>query len=116
MLKDNLGKYQEAVETAERAITAAGPAGTFYFHMGNAQGKLEQFQMAEESFKEAIRLNPRNALFHVNLGVLYHRFKKYLDAQKSYLNALKIDPALSSAKQHYETVSKKIDMLKNREE
>lgn len=108
MLKDNQNEHQAAILYAQQAIAAAGDVASFYFNMANAYGKLADYENAEKNFKRALVLDRHNALYYVNLGVLYHRWKKYALAESAYLDALRLNPQLSSAKQNYIMLKKKL--------
>lgn len=63
------GRYQEAIESLERARQINDREGALYYLFGLVMIKQQKFAVAEYAFREAIKLNPGSAPSHFYRGL-----------------------------------------------
>ncbi|XP_078039359.1 protein O-mannosyl-transferase Tmtc4 isoform X2 [Augochlora pura] len=98
LLLDDLGKRNDALNIAHRALDFLSDDASIHFNIANILGKIGNFVEAEVYFKKAISKDPTNSMFYTNLGVLYHRWNKLDEAEYMYKKALEIKPEFNSVK------------------
>ncbi|XP_033325456.2 protein O-mannosyl-transferase TMTC4 isoform X1 [Megalopta genalis] len=98
LLLDDLGKRNDALNIAYRALDFLPDDASIHFNIANILGKVGNFVEAEVYFKKAISKDPTNSMFYTNLGVLYHRWNKLDEAEYMYKKALEIKPEFNSVK------------------
>ncbi|XP_076281504.1 protein O-mannosyl-transferase Tmtc4 [Lasioglossum baleicum] len=100
LLLDDLGKRDDALKVAYRALEFLPDDASIHFNIANILGKVGNFVEAEMYFKKAISKDSTNSMFYTNLGVLYHRWNKLNDAEYMYKKALDIKPEFNSAREN----------------
>jgi tetratricopeptide (TPR) repeat protein len=65
------GRYNEAVESFQKAIAADAKEVGARINLGTALGRLKKYREALDQFLAAIELAPGNVTAHFNLGMLY---------------------------------------------
>jgi tetratricopeptide (TPR) repeat protein len=85
MLQDELRRL-EAVEPP-RADATSDPPAEVWFHIGNAQFRLERYDEARASWEQSAKLNPDFPLIHNNLAVVYWKAGRFGDAQQELATA-----------------------------
>jgi protein O-mannosyl-transferase len=89
---DNLGRYQDAVESYKQAIRIKPDYSKAHYNLGGAYGKVGRYQEAIESYQQAIRIKPDYADAHYNLGLNDYKLAYYQDAVEAYKQAIRIKP------------------------
>jgi tetratricopeptide (TPR) repeat protein len=82
------GKYHEAIELLDEAISLKSDNGLFYFNRGCAYEGLKQYDKAILNFTVAIRLIPNHWPSHFKRGTLYFLTKKCDNAIKDLSKTL----------------------------
>lgn len=91
-IREQEGKFQEAIEWYERAIEINPLASEIYNNLGGALWKLGREDEAERIFKEAIDINPRDRYAHRNLGLLYWKQGLHERALESFRSDAVVNP------------------------
>jgi len=94
---DNLGRYQDAIETYKQSIRIKPDSAEAHNNLGVAYHSLGRYQDAVEAYKQAIRIKPDLADAHYNLGVAYDRLGRYQDAIEVFKQAIRIKPDFAEA-------------------
>ncbi len=83
-----MGKYNEALDYAEKLITKE-PSNAYYWNtFGIVLTYLNLYDDAEKCFKKAISLKNDEGVFYYNLGNLYERMGNLTLSKENYLNYL----------------------------
>ncbi len=93
----NAGRYDESVNSLNRAIELNPSNSENYYNRGIGHGNLGLHHKAIEDFKMAIKLSPENAKFYNNLGVAYGSLGNYQQSIENLNTALKLDPKFTNA-------------------
>jgi len=106
------GRFQEAVEASNQAITLLGQTGQAYQqglqnkkevlshaykNLGNAYDGLKQYNDAADALRRATEIEPTNASAHFNLGLALYNGRRYADAIQSYKTVIQLRPTLAAA-------------------
>jgi tetratricopeptide (TPR) repeat protein len=94
------GRYAEAVEFYENAITLAPNLAPLYVAAGRSYYWLGDFETAAERFKTAIKLFPSNAEAYDRLGWTYHTDGESTRAIDALEQGVAVDPAYDRAWGH----------------
>lgn len=87
-----LGKFDEEIIWAKRAIGINPKFMKAYINQGNAQASLGNLNEARVSFTKAHELEPKNPLPVYSIGVLFENENKFEEAAKSYQSSIELDP------------------------
>lgn len=98
------GRYRDAVEFYENAITLAPKLSPLYLAAGRNYYWLGDFEQAADRFKQAIKLDPANAVGYDRLGWTYHTDGEYARAVDALEQAIAVDPLNAQAWGHLGTV------------
>jgi len=90
--RNELGKYEEAIEDGTVAIRLDPKYAIAYNNRGNAKAGLGQYEESIADLDEAIRLDPKDALVYYNRGNAKRKLGKNEDAIKDYDEAIRLDP------------------------
>jgi tetratricopeptide (TPR) repeat protein len=91
-LYGKLGKFEEEIAWAKKAIATDETFYLAYINYGNAQTYLQRVQEAREAFEKARRLAPRDPLPVYRLGVLAEDQHKLSEATSFYEESVALDP------------------------
>jgi tetratricopeptide (TPR) repeat protein len=83
-----LGRFDEALATAKRALSIDPTNGAAHFNFGNALYALGRYEDAEASYRQSIALAPDVSSVHKNLGGTLLALEQYDKALKSYERSL----------------------------
>jgi tetratricopeptide (TPR) repeat protein len=97
MSYNNLGRYQDAIESYKQAIIFKPDYVEAHYNLGVVYGALSRWQEAIESYKQAIRIKPDYAKAYLNLGVSYEGLGRWQEAIESYKQAIQIEPDYAKA-------------------
>lgn len=89
----NMGKYSEALNDSNMAISLSPSVGLYYAHRASTYYNLSSYTQAETDANKAIELNPQLANPYNTLGNVYYSKGYYPLAIEKYTNAIKLDPA-----------------------
>ncbi|HEY5885221.1 MAG TPA: tetratricopeptide repeat protein [Pyrinomonadaceae bacterium] len=107
-------RYQDAVESGEKAIALLGQTGQSfkqglqnrnevlshaYKNVGNAYNGLKKYNEAADVLKQAAAIEPNNAAAHFNLGLALYNGGRHSEAIEAYKAVVKLRPQLAAA--HY---------------
>jgi predicted O-linked N-acetylglucosamine transferase (SPINDLY family) len=98
VLRD-LQRYQEAVDSYDRAIVLAPGYAEAHNNRGAALMALKRADAALDSYASAISLRPDYAEAHYNRGVMLHEVGRVDEALESYARAVALQPRFAAA--HY---------------
>ena len=87
-----LGRYKEAAEHADRAISLCPYSSMGYYVSAYAWGQTGDFDKALASNRKALDLMPGNASIYYNLGVSYKSKGQLGEAQDSFKRAIQYMP------------------------
>lgn len=91
------GRYAEAVEFYENAITLRPNLAPYYMAAGRNYYWLGNFEKAAEMFGEAIKLDPTNSVGYDQLGWAYHTNGEDTRAVDALEQAISVDPTNARA-------------------
>jgi hypothetical protein len=94
------GRYRDAVDFYENAITLAPNLAPLYVAAGRSYYWLGDFESAADRFKEAIRLNPTDPEAYDRLGWTYHTNGQYTQAIDALEQSIGVDPTYDRAWGH----------------
>lgn len=94
-----MGRYPEALATADRALTLAPTRAGTHEVRGTALHRLGRLPAAEAAYREALRLNPRLTAAHQALGELELLQGHSSAAFDSFRAALQLDPTSRAARE-----------------
>jgi tetratricopeptide (TPR) repeat protein len=93
------GKYKEAIEEYNKALSIDPKFALAYTGRGVAYHILGQHESAIEDHSEAIRINPNDALFYYNRGRSFQELSKHRQAIENFDEGIRINP--NDAKLYY---------------
>jgi tetratricopeptide (TPR) repeat protein len=91
-LYGKLGKFEEEIVWAKKAITVNPEYPLAYINYGNALGSLGKFSEAARAFEKAAQLDPKDPLPIYSLGVLAEQQDKFQEALGYYQKSIQLDP------------------------
>jgi len=94
------GRYDEAIEFYENAITVAPNLGPLYVDAGRSYYWVGDFEKAADRYKRAIKLNPTDAEAYDRLGWTYYTDGDYTRALDALEQGAGVDPAYYRAWGH----------------
>jgi tetratricopeptide (TPR) repeat protein len=94
------GRYREAVDFYENAITLAPNLAPLYVAAGRSYYWLGDFESATDRFKEAIKLSPTDPEAYDRLGWTYHTNGQYTQAIDALEQSIGVDPTYDRAWGH----------------
>jgi tetratricopeptide (TPR) repeat protein len=89
---DNLGRYEEAIASYDRAIEIDPNHSNAHNNRGVSLDKLGRYEEAITSCDRAIEIEPNHSNAHHNHGVSLNNLGRYEEAIASYDRAIEIDP------------------------
>jgi len=89
----NLGRYDEAIEAYQQAISVDPKFPISYYGLGNALSALGRYDEAIEAYQQAIGVDPKDAFPCNGLGNVLSDLSRYDEAIEAYQQAIKIDPS-----------------------
>ena len=105
------GRYNDAVDELNMAISLKKDFAPAYFEMGNAQYKKYSYPAAKDNFKKAISYDKKMLDAYNNLGVLLTITGDLKGAEKSLKTCISINPDYATAYKNlgilYDTKMKK---------
>jgi tetratricopeptide (TPR) repeat protein len=87
-----MGRYKDAAEHADHAISLCPYSSMGYYVSAYAWGQAGNFDKALASNKKALDLMPGNASIYYNLGVSYKSKGDFKEAEDSFKKAIKYMP------------------------
>ncbi len=94
------GRYAEAAEFYENAISLAPNLAPLYIAAGRSYYWMGDFETAADRFKAAIRLNPADPEAYDRLGWTYHTNGEFTRAADALEQGIGVDPAYDRAWGH----------------
>jgi len=91
------GRYRDAVQFYENAITLRPNLAPFYLSAGQNYYWLGQFEKAADRFGEAIKLNPTSPVGYDQIGWSYYSNGDYLRAIDALEQAISVDASYARA-------------------
>ncbi|NET58802.1 MAG: serine protease [Symploca sp. SIO2E6] len=95
-----LGKYQDAIASFDKAIKIKPDDADAWHHRGNALKELGKYQDAIAYFDKAIKIKPDYADAWHHRGIALEELGKYQDAIASFDKAIEIKPDYADAWHH----------------
>jgi tetratricopeptide (TPR) repeat protein len=96
-LKNNQGKYQEAIKDFDIVLTIDPKYANAYTNRGFAYNNLHQYDLAIKDYNKAIELEPTNALNYYNLGCIHNDKNQFIKAIDNFNKAVEINPQYTDA-------------------
>jgi predicted O-linked N-acetylglucosamine transferase (SPINDLY family) len=94
---EELGRYDEALLSYERALKLRPDYAVAYNNRGNTLHELKRHTEALESYERALKFAPDYADASSNRGVALHELGRYAEALQSYERALALSPGYADA-------------------
>ena len=79
--------WVKAAEELEKAVKNAPDNYMYWFQLGRAQFKLQNYERAKTAFQNSAKCNEKFDLAHYNLGMTLKKLKLNKDALKAFRNA-----------------------------
>ena len=92
MIDNGTGKYQEASEQFQQALTLEPTSDASYVGLGEAYEGLGRMDDAERTYQQAINLRSQDAACYNWLGLFYYHRARYSDAIRLFSQVVKISP------------------------
>lgn len=92
-----LGRYTNAIDCLDEAITMRDNSSYAHFMLGVAQYKNKDLKGAEEAFEKSLTINPDNPRAHLYLGNMAGAAKLYEKAESHFLSTIKLNPSIADA-------------------
>lgn len=105
------GRYDRAVESAQRAVAWKADDAQAWTQLGLAQQGLGDLAAARVSLEKAQTLDPASAEIVNNLGSVYYRTNEFEKAQEAFQRAVTIRPDFVAAADNLEHAQKKLAEL-----
>jgi tetratricopeptide (TPR) repeat protein len=96
----NQGKYQNSINSFERALENSPNLAEAYSYRGQAKAELGHINGAIADYNHLLLIQPKNAEAYNNRANAYHKLKDYEAAIKDYNQALDINPNFALAYYH----------------
>lgn len=97
-----LGRFDEAIETLEKAVEADPEDLANHNLLGFCYYKTERHEEAVKCFRRAIEIDPRSGIDHANLASNLRDLGRIDEAIPLYEKALELDPTLGFARANLE--------------
>jgi len=91
-LYNDTGKYQEAVDEFQRALTLDHDSAASLNGLALAYDRLEKVAAAEEAYKKAIAARPEYWAVYNSIGVFYYGRARYSEAEAMFRKAAEMAP------------------------
>jgi tetratricopeptide (TPR) repeat protein len=105
------GKWKEAVEVYQKALSIASNDPAIHYNMGLAYWEGDERMTALRCFEAALKLDPHfyegSVGAAMNIGSLYLDLRHYQDAEPFFMHVLQIDPGNATAQ-------RRLDKARNR--
>lgn len=98
------GRYAEAIEFYENAITLRPKLAPFYLSAGQNYYWLGQFDKAADRFGQAIKLNPSSPVGYDQIGWTYYTNGEFVRAIDALEQAISVDATYAPAWGHLATI------------
>lgn len=95
-----LGQYQEALASANSAISIDPNSVSAWFNRGLSLESMKEYEEAIKSYQRALLLDPKQINIWVAQGMAFFHLKRDQEALNAFEEALKIDPNYLPAKQN----------------
>jgi tetratricopeptide (TPR) repeat protein len=92
-----LGKYQDEIQWANKAILADPNNYRAFVNLGNAYAYLGDYGKAKGAYDTATTVNPKSALGFYSLGVLSESMKDRKKAESYYLKATQVESGFENS-------------------
>jgi tetratricopeptide (TPR) repeat protein len=94
---NNIGRYQDSIESNKRAIKCKPDYAVAYVSLGATYQKLGRYHDAIESYKRAIKMEPGHADVYYNLGISCGELGRWQDAIEPFKQAISIKQDFTDA-------------------
>ncbi len=88
----NLGRYEEAIESYDRAISFKHDKHEAWYNRGNSLDNLGRYEDAIASYDRVIAINPNNGSTWHNKGGTYFKLGKYPESISCYDQRIALQP------------------------
>jgi len=105
------GRYQQALEFADNAISLAPENAEAYLLRGIAQSQLNRPHDAVESLRKAMELDPANPKPPYNLAVHYYGAGEKREALTAVEKAIDLDPAHPAARDLLQRLQSELNIV-----
>ena len=95
------GKFEEAIQEFNKAISKDKSKSEYYFYKGKALGLLKRYDDAINEFEEAIKLDQNNPHYHIDKGIMLSISKRYNEAIEEFNKALDVGNKEVYGRIHY---------------
>ncbi len=92
-----MGRYYQAIESYEMALTINGKFGSALYNKGNAYASLGIITRAIDCYKRAITINKKDTYALYNLASSYEQMGRSKEAIEYFTRVVQLDPS------HYES-------------
>ena len=96
----SLGRYEQSIQSMNRAIEINPELGLAYSNRALAQMRLKQFESALASLQCSVRIDPRLADTHLQLGNVWMKLDQPGRAIEAYSQAISLRPGFTKAHLH----------------
>ena len=90
--KENLGRYQEAIQDYTQAIRLNPEDAGIHYNRGNAKRKSKDYEGAIQDYTEATKLNSKFAVAYLNRGIAKAAKRDYKGAIQDYEKVIELKP------------------------
>lgn len=97
----DLGRVEEGLHWADKAIAADPSAAAPYYCKGRLQGQAGRLDQAEASYRRVLDLDQGHARAHNNLGYVLSLLNRHDEALACYRRARQLEPGLAEANLNY---------------
>lgn len=104
-----LGKFPEALDSANRAVAVDSKSAIAWYNRGVALLALKQPSEAVKSYTRATKLNPKDAFAWTGQAIALQQVQKYQAAIAALDEALRLNPNQTLAQQTREAVLKQLE-------
>lgn len=92
LLCSQQGQFEAAIDHIERALAQRPELADAWYHLGDAQARLQRWNDAQRSFERAAASNPGDPLSRFRLGLLAEGLELWKVAVRWYREALELQP------------------------
>ncbi|MCD5382904.1 hypothetical protein LR002_02170 [Candidatus Gracilibacteria bacterium] len=101
------GKYKEAIEVYEYAVSLCGGRFDFFKQLGKLYFLISDFKKSLECFKEALKIKPKDTEIFFMKAEIFIEEKNFSEAKKIYKKILQIEPYNQEAHDYLENLEHK---------